>query len=234
MTISSIPEENLREYIKDSSTWKEILQKCGYNNCGCSKYLKKRIDDLSIDVSHIKKKTDSTNDFVKYKLEDILQCDSTYTSMVRLKFRLVKELKWEEKCNICNLSKWMEKKIPLEIDHINGIHTDNTITNIRLICPNCHAQTDTYKGKNKKTYIERGKVIKHSNCIDCSCIITDRNLRCLKCNGLHNRKVVRPSYEEIIELRKTMSLNEIGVKLNIGRTTIQRWLKYYENLEKNK
>ena len=153
--------------------------------------------------------------------------------MVRLKCRLVKELKWEEKCKICNLSKWMEKKIPLEIDHINGIHTDNTISNIRFICPNCHAQTDTYKGKNKKSYIERGKVIKHSNCIDCNCIITDRNLRCLKCNALQNRKIERPSYEEIIELRKTMSLAEIGVKYSVGRTTIQRWLKYYEKLQKN-
>ena len=110
MTVSSIPEQSLREYIKNSSTWKEILQKCGYNNCGCSKYLKKRIDELSIDVSHIKKKTDTINDFVKYKLEDILQCDSTYTSMVRLKCRLVRELKWEERCKICNLTKWMEQK----------------------------------------------------------------------------------------------------------------------------
>jgi len=148
MTVSSIPEDTLREYIKNSSTWKEILQKCGYNNCGCSKYLKKRINDLSIDVSHIKIKTDISNPFVKYKLEDILTCNSTYTSMVRLKIRLIKELKWEEKCTICNLSNWMNNKIPLEIDHINGVHTDNTITNLRFICPNCHAQTDNYKAKN--------------------------------------------------------------------------------------
>ena len=232
MTVSSIPEDTLREYIKNSSTWKEILQKCGYNNCGCSKYLKKRINDLSIDVSHIKIKTDISNPFVKYKLEDILTCNSTYTSMVRLKIRLIKELKWEEKCTICNLSNWMNNKIPLEIDHINGVHTDNTITNLRFICPNCHAQTETYKGKNKKTYIERGKVQLQSNCIDCKCIITNKNLRCLKCNGLFNRKSERPSYEEIIEFRKTMSLEEIGIKYNVGRTSIQRWLKYYENLNK--
>ena len=43
MTISDIPEETLREYIATSKTYKEILQKCGYNNCGCSTYLKKRI-----------------------------------------------------------------------------------------------------------------------------------------------------------------------------------------------
>jgi len=43
---------------------------------------------------------------------------------------------------------WMKKQIPLEIDHIDGHCTNNERSNLRLICPNCHAQTDTYKGKN--------------------------------------------------------------------------------------
>jgi hypothetical protein len=234
MTISSIAEDTLRIYIASSTTWKEILQKCGYNNCGCSKYLKKRIQELNIDVAHIKTKTSISNDFVKYKLADILVSNSNYASMVRLKLRLIKELKWEEKCSVCNLTKWMDKPIPLEIDHINGIHTDNTITNIRFICPNCHAQTDTYKGKNKKTYIERGKVLTHSNCIDCNCNISINTLRCVKCNAFHNRRAIRPSYDEIIEYRKHLSLEEIGKKFNVARTTIQRWIKYYEDLDKNK
>ena len=74
MTISDIPEEMLREYIASSKTYKEILQKCGYNNCGCSTYLKKRINACNIDVSHIKTKTKVSNDFVRYKLSEILVC----------------------------------------------------------------------------------------------------------------------------------------------------------------
>jgi hypothetical protein len=53
------------------------------------------------------------------------------------------------KCEICSVSKWMSKLINLECDHIDGNHTNNSITNLRLICPNCHSQTDTYKNKNK-------------------------------------------------------------------------------------
>lgn len=42
----------------------------------------------------------------------------------------------------------MGKPIPLQIDHINGMNDDNSIANIRLVCANCHAQTDTFCGKN--------------------------------------------------------------------------------------
>lgn len=51
-------------------------------------------------------------------------------------------------CSCCGLSEWNGLDIPLELDHINGDGTDNTLENTRLLCPNCHAQTDNYKSKN--------------------------------------------------------------------------------------
>lgn len=51
-------------------------------------------------------------------------------------------------CNVCKNMEWCGKKIPLELDHIDGDPENNIRENLRLICPNCHAQTDTYKGKN--------------------------------------------------------------------------------------
>lgn len=41
----------------------------------------------------------------------------------------------------------MGKPIPLELHHLNGIHTDNRLENLQILCPNCHAFTDNYSGK---------------------------------------------------------------------------------------
>ena len=57
--------------------------------------------------------------------------------------------KQQGKCLVCEMNEWRGNAIPLEIDHISGDSTDNRIENLRLICPNCHAQTSTYKNKNR-------------------------------------------------------------------------------------
>ncbi|MBD1927026.1 HNH endonuclease [Trichocoleus sp. FACHB-90] len=59
--------------------------------------------------------------------------------------------KFGEKCSLCA---WCEVnphtgKIPLEVDHINGDWQNNTLENLRLLCPNCHSLTPTYKALNK-------------------------------------------------------------------------------------
>ena len=53
------------------------------------------------------------------------------------------------KCSCCNISEWNNKPLSLEIDHKDGNPYNNDISNLRYICPNCHSQTPTYKGKNK-------------------------------------------------------------------------------------
>ena len=52
------------------------------------------------------------------------------------------------KCQICGISEWMGESLVLEIDHINGISNDHRLENLRILCPNCHSQTPTYKMKN--------------------------------------------------------------------------------------
>ena len=71
---------------------------------------------------------------------------SDYRCSWRLRERY-KKLTGKTSCDQCNLSRWMGSDIPLEIHHINGINTDNRLENLQLLCPNCHALTDNYRGR---------------------------------------------------------------------------------------
>ena len=53
-----------------------------------------------------------------------------------------------EKCYSCGITEWQGKPILLELEHRNGSNTDNRIENLELLCPNCHSQTSTFRGKN--------------------------------------------------------------------------------------
>lgn len=57
-------------------------------------------------------------------------------------------------CSECKIDEWNNKPIVLDLDHINGLSNDNRYLNLRFLCPNCHSQTETYRGKN----INNGKV----------------------------------------------------------------------------
>jgi len=53
----------------------------------------------------------------------------------------------EYKCSICGINTWLNKPLTLQLDHINGDNRDNRIEILRLLCPNCHSQTDNFCGK---------------------------------------------------------------------------------------
>lgn len=85
---------------------------------------------------------------VKIPLEEILAGDHPYYQTLKLKKRLVKEGIFENKCSSCEIDMWQGKEISLQLDHINGDNSDHRKENLRLLCPNCHSQTDTWCGRN--------------------------------------------------------------------------------------
>jgi 5-methylcytosine-specific restriction endonuclease McrA len=73
------------------------------------------------------------------------------TARSHLKRKLIEQKLLVEVCAICGIQPfWNSQKLVLHLDHINGSPKDNRLENLRLICPNCHSQTETYAGKKTK------------------------------------------------------------------------------------
>jgi 5-methylcytosine-specific restriction endonuclease McrA len=70
------------------------------------------------------------------------------TSSGLLRRRLLREGLLDRCCSRCALADWQGQAIALELDHVNGDRDDNRLENLRLLCPNCHALTDTWRGRN--------------------------------------------------------------------------------------
>ena len=83
-------------------------------------------------------------------LEELLQLGTSITSD-KLRKRLFKEGLRQELCSICGITDWLGDRLSLELDHINGDKFDNRLVNLRILCPNCHSQTPTYRGIEIKT-----------------------------------------------------------------------------------
>lgn len=69
-----------------------------------------------------------------------------------LKRKLLKHGVFNNTCSICDLEEWMGSPIQCELDHVNGNRHDHRLENLRMLCPNCHSQTNTFRGKNKGSY----------------------------------------------------------------------------------
>ena len=147
----------------------------------------------------------------------------------------------EYKCAFCgNTGIWIDTTIALELDHINGINNDNRLTNLRWLCPNCHATTDTYRGKNIKKKNEEEKIkrkikeIPKKICPICQINeINSHSKMCKECNYKQQRKAERPSREELKDLIRNKSFLEIGRIFNVSDNAIRKWCDF-ENLPRKK
>jgi hypothetical protein len=86
----------------------------------------------------------------KINLSEIINGQHPHFQTFKLKKRLIKENYLENKCSECGLTEWNGKPINMELDHIDGNRTNHLLNNLRMLCPNCHSQTDTYRAKNIK------------------------------------------------------------------------------------
>ena len=68
----------------------------------------------------------------------------------KVRIKLLEEGIKPHKCENCGLEEWMGQPIPVELHHVDGDKTHNELSNYQLLCPNCHALTNSYRGKNSR------------------------------------------------------------------------------------
>lgn len=152
MTRYKYTETQLRDAISSSLSIAQVLSKLGIIAAGGNYHtIKLRIRKLNIDTSHFK--SQGWNKGLKFPdktrpISEYLNNERAIGSD-RLRRRLIREGLFQPCCAMCNLANWLGNPIPLELDHINGNRIDNVIENLRLLCPNCHALTPTYRGRNR-------------------------------------------------------------------------------------
>lgn len=141
--------ESIKEAVKVSISIREALMRLGLaplgGNYAC---IKKIIKEYDIDTSHFlgaaSNKGKTFPELTK-KSSDYAGENAPTISSSRLKEKLIKEGVFERKCYNCNNTEWLGKPIPLELEHKDGNHQHNEHENLTLLCPNCHAFTETYR-----------------------------------------------------------------------------------------
>ncbi len=153
--------EELQLAVSNARSYAQALKNLGLNASGSAyTFIQKNIREHNIPTEHFlgqgwskgqpgpKHQEIPVNEIIVLGLHP-------YYATSKLRIRLIRDGFFERKCYACNGTEWMGSSIPLELEHINGIKTDHRLENLTILCPNCHAQTSTHAGKNKRGSVRR-------------------------------------------------------------------------------
>lgn len=149
--MATYDKTQLQTAIAASTSYRQALIKLGLSPLGGNTATIKRLAaSWGIDTSHMLGSPQrGINKRIRTDLDQYLNNELPCGSF-RLKNRLLREGIMQPDCSSCGGTTWLDQQIPLELDHIDGNNSNNNLSNLRLLCPNCHALTPTYRGKNQQ------------------------------------------------------------------------------------
>lgn len=214
-------KEIIYEAVKKSTSISGVVRFFDISVTGAShRFFKKLIEKYEISTSHFVNTNKGIISSKKLHYSKILvkNRNSSKESSKTLRRALI-EYGIEYKCNICNISCWQNKKIRLEIHHINENVFDNRIENLQLVCPNCHSQIHNKCGKKR----HKAKY----NCRFCNDKCYSKTKICRKCHIKELKKDI-PSKQEIIDnFIKVKSFIGLGKIYNVTDNAVRKWCKFY-------
>lgn len=136
-------KEELNNFVKNSFSYAQLAEKIGYSKIGGSsiKSLKTMIEFYNFDISHFKGQAWNKDnfDYERFQKGKAIRISTALSAIVALR---------GHRCEKCGLSEWNNLPITLEIHHKDGDPLNNDLSNLELNCPNCHSQTENWRGKN--------------------------------------------------------------------------------------
>src|SRR4051794_373051 len=153
-----------------------------------------------------------------------------------LKERLFTEGMKDRRCELCGQGEsWRGRRMALILDHVNGVHDDNRLENLRIVCPNCNATLDTHCGRNGR--MPPAEV----SCPQCGTPFLPRTARqryCSRACGQRapgrrgpqpaRRQAVRPPYEQLVREIQALGYRGVGRKYGVSDNAVRKWRRAYE------
>ncbi|MFC9912667.1 HNH endonuclease [Streptomyces sp. NPDC127197] len=150
--------EILEPVVATSTSVNEVVRRLGLDSVGGHQAnIARRIKAYGINTSHFTPvvRTERMRHNQRRRTAEEILVEDTSAHAVRIPSsrlkRAMQELGVEERCALCGIEAlWLGEPLPLEVDHIDGNWRNNRIKNLRLLCPNCHSTTDSYRGRGKR------------------------------------------------------------------------------------
>lgn len=144
-----LSKEEFSKFVEESRSWAELAGKLGYSRQGGGTItsLKKAVKEYGLSTEHFLGQAWNKENYDYSSFENGTykkNGKSTLAPLIKLRGR---------KCENCGAEEWLGQPINLEIHHIDGNRNNNDLSNLQLLCPNCHSYTDNFRKKKEKVEI---------------------------------------------------------------------------------
>ncbi len=229
-------EGEVRAAVADSRSYAEALRRLGLRAAGGNhRTIRKYVEAWRIPVDHFDARPGPGAAVKAVPLEGVLVEGSTY-HRGHLKRRLLAEGLKRAQCEMCGQGEvWRGRRMSLVLDHINGVHDDHRLENLRIVCPNCNATLDTHCGRNGRLPASE------LSCPQCGTPFLPRTARqryCSRACGQRapgrrepqpaRRRAVRPPYKQLIREIDALGYVGVGRKYGVSDNAVRKWRRAYE------
>ena len=147
---SRVSDDEIRQVVPQCFSIAAVCRAVGLVEAGANhRFMKDRLTQLNLDTSHFGQQISILGHKGYGRLLETYLVKGSKISSCALKGKLLKANLLKEVCALCEMEPiWQGEKLVLHLDHIDGDSRNNVLSNLRLLCPNCHSQTLTYCGKN--------------------------------------------------------------------------------------